>query len=186
MDITETLYAATREEWREWLASHHDEKTEIWLVSYRARINRPSVPYNDAVEEALCFGWIDSTRKKIDEERYAQRFTPRRSGSGYSQTNKERMARLLKSGMVIESVRASLPDARPEHYDIPPDILSALQANEDAWEFFRTTSPAYQRIRIAYVDHARSAPAEFEKRLMNLIDKSSRGKQFGYGIEDYF
>lgn len=186
MDITETLYVATRDEWREWLSAHHDEKSEIWLVSYRKVTGRPSVPYKDAVEEALCFGWIDSIRKGIDEDRYAQRFTPRRSESSVSQTNKERLARLIAQGKVIPSVVESLGNISPEDYEFPNDIVSALQRDEDAWEFLRTTSPSYQRIRIAYVDAARGRPAEFEKRLDHLIKRSAKGKQFGYGIEDYF
>ena len=180
------LYVPTREEWRVWLASHYDDKSEIWLVSYRKYTGRPSVAYNDAVEEALCFGWIDSTRKGIDSERYAQRFTPRRSGSAHSQTNKERLARLIAQGRVIPSVKADLTDVQPESYEIPDDIRSALVCREGAWAFFLTTSPAYQRIRAAYVDHARKRAAEFDKRLNNLVEKSAQGEQFGYGIEDYF
>lgn len=186
MDITETLYAATRPEWRDWLAVHYDEKTEIWLVSYRKATGRPSVPYNDAVEEALCFGWIDSTRKGIDQECYAQRYTPRRTGSSFSQLNKERLARLIARGQVIPSVLVDLADARAEDYEIPADIVSALKAHESAWTYFQTTSPSYQRIRAAYVDTARRRPGEFDKRLQYLVEMSAQEKQFGYGIEDYY
>ncbi len=186
MDITETLYVATREAWRDWLAAHYEEASEIWLVSYRKHTGRPSVPYNDAVEEVLCFGWIDSTRKGIDDDRYAQRFTPRRPGSGYSQTNKERMARLLDAGRVVSSVEESLEDVRPDAYRISDDILSALRADERAWAFFQTTSPSYQRIRAAYIDGARAQPEVFSKRRNRLIEMSARGKQFGHGIESYY
>lgn len=186
MTVTKTLYVPTRPEWRAWLAAHHEEEAEIWLVSYRKHTGRPSVPYNDAVEEALCFGWIDSTRKGLDGERYAQRFTPRRAGSSYSQTNKERLARLAARGQLHPSVEGELEAARPEAFEIPPDIRAALQDRDGAWAFFQTTSPAYQRIRAAYVDHARDRLAEFEKRLSNLVERSARGEQFGYGIEDYF
>lgn len=186
MDITETLYVATREAWRDWLAAHHEEAREIWLVSYRKHTGRPSVLYNDAVEEALCFGWIDSTRKGIDEERYAQRYTPRRPKSAYSQPNKERLARLLAQGRVLPSVAERLGDVRPEAFEIPDDILAALRADEAAWAFFRATSPSYQRIRAIYVDGARSRPEEFAKRLSRLVEMSAKGKQFGYGIESYY
>ena len=77
-------------------------------------------------------------------------------------------------------------DIRPENYEIPDDILSALQSNEEAWLFFLSTSPSYQRIRSAYIDSARKRPAEFIKRLDHLVDLSAKGKQFGYGIEDYY
>lgn len=180
------LYVTSREEWRDWLTANSDTKPEIWLISYLKHTGRPSVPYNSAVEEALCFGWIDSIRKGVDEERTAQRYSPRKPGSSYSQTNKERLARLLSAGKVIPSVVESLGDVRPENYQIPDDLLSALRANEEAWLFFLGTSPSYQRIRAAYIDGARDRPAEFKKRLDNLVDKSAKGKQFGYGIEDYY
>jgi uncharacterized protein YdeI (YjbR/CyaY-like superfamily) len=186
MEITETLYVTNREEWRDWLKANFDTKPEIWLISYLKHTGQPSITYNSAVEEALCFGWIDSIRKGVDDERTAQRYSPRKLGSSYSQTNKERLARLISEGKVIPSVMESLSDVRPEDYQIPSDILSALEENEDAWLFFLGTSPSYQRIRAAYIDVARKRPDEFKKRLEHLIDMSARGKQFGYGIEDYY
>ncbi|MEM1272085.1 MAG: YdeI/OmpD-associated family protein [Bacteroidota bacterium] len=186
MNVTETLYVSTRAAWRRWLERHHAAAAEIWLVTYRKHTGTPSIPYNDAVEEALCFGWIDSLRKGLDGERLVQRFTPRRPGSTYSQTNKERLARLGAGGQLHPSVEPDLAKARPETFEIPDDIRAALMAHEDAWAFFAGTSLPYQRIRAAYVDHARKRPAEFEKRLNHLVKKSAEGKQFGYGIEDYF
>lgn len=186
MDITETLYVSTREEWRAWLKAHHETKSEIWFVFYRKATGQPSVSYNDAVEEALCFGWIDGIRKKVDEDRYANRFTPRRPGSGYSQTNKERLARLAADGKVLPELDAVVKANRPEAFKIPEDIQAALKKREGAWAFFKGTSPSYQRIRAAYVDHARDRPEEFEKRLNNLVDKCARGVQTGYGIASYF
>lgn len=185
MKITETLYVATREAWRAWLAAHHEVKQEIWLVSYRKATGRPSLPYNDAVEEALCFGWIDGIRKGTADG-FAQRFTPRREGSPYSQPNKERLARLIAQGRVDPSVLARLGDVRPEAYEIPDDIASALRAEERAWSFFSATAPSYRRIRAAYVDAARGRPAEFQKRLRHLVAMSAQGKQFGYEIETYY
>ncbi|MDX1421389.1 MAG: YdeI/OmpD-associated family protein [Rubricoccaceae bacterium] len=186
MDITETLYVPTRAAWRAWLAAHHAEASEIWLVWYRVHTGRPSVPYNDAVEEALCFGWIDSVRKGLDDERYAQRYTPRRAGSAYSQLNQERLARLLSAGQVHPSVAAGLGEVRPEAFEIPEDIRAALEARPGAWAFFASASPAYQRIRAAYVDQARGRPDVFEKRLAHLVEASARGRRFGYGIEAYY
>lgn len=185
MDITQTLYVATREDWRAWLTAHYADASEIWLVSYRKRTGRPSVYYDEAVEEALCFGWIDSTRKGIDADRYAQRYTPRRPGAAYSQTNKERLARLLAAGKVHPAVASGLGDVRPEVYEIPDDIRSALKASVEAWAFFQSTPPPYQRIRAAYVDHGRSRPGEFERRLKNLVERSARGETFGYGIDAF-
>lgn len=186
VEISETLYVSTREDWRRWLEANHRSEHEIWLVSYRKDTGRPSLPYNAAVEEALCFGWIDSIRKGIDEEKYAQRFTPRGPASGYSQTNKERLGRLAAEGKVIPKVLGILEANRPEDYEIPKDIIAVLKSNKDAWAFFKTTSPPYQRIRAAYVDVARDRPGEFEKRLDHLVEKSANGKQFGYHIKDFY
>lgn len=186
MDITETLYVSTRADWRDWLAAYYDKKPVIWLISYLKRTGRPSIPYNTAVEEALCYGWIDGIRKSLDDDRSVQRFSPRKRGTNFSQTNKERLARMIGAGKVIPSVLETLGNVRPESFEIPADIVAALQTKEPAWAFFNSTSPSYQRIRAAYVDYARDRGEEFDKRLNNLIEKSAAGMQFGYGIEDYY
>lgn len=186
MEITETFYAPTREAWRAWLEANHREKDEIWLISYRKAAGMPGASYNDTVEEALCFGWIDSIRKSLGEDRLAQRFTPRRADSPYSRINLERLARLLEQGKVIPEVREALGHVRPEDYVLPDDILAALRANEAAWRNFRGFSAAYQRIRVAHVDQARGQADEFRRRLERLVRMSERGKQFGYGIQSYY
>ena len=106
--------------------------------------------------------------------------------SAYSQTNKERLARLIAQRHVIPSVLARLGEVRAEDYQIPDDILAVLQTDAAAWAFFQQTSPSYQRIRAAYVDTARHRPGAFEKRLKHLVAMSAQGKQFGYGIEAYY
>lgn len=180
------LYVKDRTAWRDWLAAHHAEATEVWLVAYRKETGRPSVAYSDAVEEALCFGWIDSTRRGLDAQRYAQRYTPRRPGSAYSQTNKERLARLAKQGLVTEAARADVERNRPEDYEPPADILDALRAYPQAWAFFQSTSPAYQRIRVAYVDTARGRGEEYDKRIRHLVAMCGKQKHIGYGIEAFY
>ena len=180
------LHVSTRPAWRDWLSRNHHVCDEVWLVSYRAPTEQQNLPYGDAVEEALCFGWIDSTRRTVDAERYAQRFTPRRPGSSFSQPNKERLAYLTAAGQVLTSVQDDLPDVRPDAFAVPDDIVDALRAEAGAWDFFGSMPPPYQRIRAAYVDAARRSPAAFEKRLRHLVQKSARGKAFGYGIERFF
>src|SRR5689334_13365691 len=97
MNIGKTLYAKNRMQWRSWLAKHHRSASEIWLVYYKKNSGKQRIPYNDAVEEALCYGWIDSTLKPIDKDRYAQRFSPRRKNSVLSEMNKERVRRLVRA-----------------------------------------------------------------------------------------
>ena len=186
MNVTETLYVPNREEWRDWPEEHYKSASEIWLVSYLKKTGKPSVPYNDAVEEALCFGWIDSIVKKLDQDRYAQRYTPRKTGSGYSQTNKERLKKLIEQGKVMPEVLAGLDEIGLEDFEYPADIVAALQENEQAWKNFQRYSGSYRRIRIAYIDVARNRPGEYEKRLAHLIKMTGQDKQFGRGIEDYY
>src|SRR2546430_8183879 len=97
MEIGTTLYVKGRREWRAWLARHHQTASEIWLIYYKKHTGKPRIPYDDAVEEALCYGWIDSIVMRVDEERTAQRFSPRRPKSFLSETNKERARRLIKA-----------------------------------------------------------------------------------------
>ena len=186
MRVTKTLYVTNRENWRNWLEEQYGSETEIWLVYYRKQAGKPRIPYNAAVEEALCFGWIDSTVKNLDQERYAQRYTPRKPRSRFSQTNKERLKKLIEQGKVMPEVLASLGDIGLEEFEYPADIMAAIRANEQAWENFQQYSGSYQRIRIAYVDGARNRSGEYEKRLNHLIRMTEQDKQFGFGIEDYY
>ena len=186
MEVTKTLYVSKRSEWRDWLKDHYENTGEIWLVNYLKKTGKPNVSYNDAVEEALCFGWIDSTVKKLDEDRSVQRYTPRKARSGYSQTNKERLKKLLRQGKLMPEVMAILDAIGLEDFEYPPDIMAALQENAQVWENFERYSGAYQRIRIAYIHNARGRPGEYEKRLAHLIKMTKRDKQFGHGIEDYY
>lgn len=186
MEITQTLYVTDRDDWRRWLAEHYRDEREIWLVYYRKESGKPRIPYGDAVKEALCFGWIDSQVKKMDGERFAQRFSPRKPGSSYSQTNKERLSKLLAEGRVMPEVAAQIGDLRVEDYEFPGDILDALKKTPRAWKHFQRYPGAYRRIRVAFVDAARKRPGEFEKRLNYLIEMCEQDKQFGYNIDEFF
>jgi len=108
MNVGKTLYVDSRSKWRKWLEKFHDKEKEIWLVFYRKNSGKPRISYNDAVEEALCFGWIDSIEKGIDDEKFAQRFTPRKPKSNLSDSNKERVKRLIKEGKMTKSGLAVL------------------------------------------------------------------------------
>lgn len=112
MDIGKTVYLTNRDDWRKWLKEHHTKEKEIWLIYYKKSTGKPTIEYNDAVEEALCFGWIDGIEKGIDEERFAGRFTPRRPKSNWSDSNKERMKKLIKTG---EMTKAGLAVFKTAH-----------------------------------------------------------------------
>jgi len=181
------VYFAERATWRAWLAENYDKEKEVWLIYPKKASGKPRIPYNDAVEEALCFGWIDSQAKRIDENTYAQRFSPRRPKSKYSQPNKERLRELVRRGMVLPEVQATLTEVLSEEFTIPEDILNEIKANKVAWANFQKFSPAYKRIRIAFIEGARNRPAEFSKRLSHFVEMTEKNKQFGFGgIKKYY
>jgi len=186
-DESKLLYVPSRKEWRAWLKKHHQSQTEVWLVYFKSHSGKARIPYNDAVEEALCFGWIDSTVKTIDEDRFAQRFSVRNPKTPYSQANKERLRELVKLGKVSKAVVATLGNLFDETFEIPPDILEAIKANPKVWKNFQGLSEPYVRIRIAFIDSARKRPDEFKKRLRYFIEMTERNKRFGFGgIEKYY
>jgi len=186
MNITKTLYVTDRKDWRAWLKKHYKSEKEIWLVYYRKHTGKPRIQYNDAVEEALCFSWIDSTVKKLDEERFAQKFSPRNPKSKYSQPNKERLRKLIAQKKVIKEVMEKLGNISLEKLQIPSDILKEIKNNKQAWKNFQKFSETYKRIRIAFIDGARSRPEELKKRLRYFIKMSEKNKLFGFGIKDYY
>jgi len=187
MEITKTLHVTNRKDWRKWLRQHYKTEKEIWLVYHKKETGKPRIVYNDAVEEALCFGWIDSTLKTLDENRSAQRFSPRKPKSKYSAANKERLRKLIKQRKVIKEVRETLGDILDEKFEVPKDILKAIKGNKEAWNSFQKFSDAYIRIRIGFIDGARKRPEEFKKRLRYFIKMTEKNKQYGFGgIEKHF
>jgi uncharacterized protein YdeI (YjbR/CyaY-like superfamily) len=187
MEITKTLYVVDRKDWRAWLRKNYRTEKEIWLVYYRKETGKPRIAYNEAVEEALCFGWIDSTLKTLDEQRTAQRFTPRKPGSSYSPANLERLRKLIKQRKVLKEIRESVRGLLKEEVEISDDILQAIRENKQAWTYFQRFSDAYKRIRIGFIEGARDRPREFEKRLRYFIRMTEKNKQYGFGgIEKYF
>jgi len=182
------LQVSERREWRDWLRRHHKSTKEVWLVFNKKHTGRPRVSYNDAVEEALAFGWIDSTVRTVDEDRYAQRFTPRRPGSPYSQSNLERLRAMARRSKVSKAVLVNLGGLlAAKALRVPPDILAAVKADPESWKNFRAFSNSYKRIRIGYIEGARDRPAEFAKRLRHFLEMTKKNRLFGYGgIEKHY
>ncbi len=184
----EPFYTSDRAVWRQYLEEHFETADEIWFVYPMKGSGEPGLSYNDAVEEALCFGWIDSIVKHIDPLHRAQRFTPRRKGSPYSRPNIERLIWLDARGMIHPKVRESVLPLIRAPYVFPADILDALRQDETVWENYQGFSEPYRRIRIAYIDAARDRPEEFQKRLSNFMEKTRKNMLIiGYGgIEKYY
>jgi uncharacterized protein YdeI (YjbR/CyaY-like superfamily) len=182
-----TLYITNRKDWRKWLEKNFDKEKEIWLVYPKKSSGKKRIIYNDAVEEALCFGWIDSTVKTLDKDNTIQRFTPRNPKSSYSQLNKERVKWLLGNNMIHASVLEKAKGIALEEFIFPKDIVEEIKKDKVAWKNYKAFSDIYKRIRIAYIDRVRKCPEEFGRRLKNFIDKTRKNKQIGFGgIEKYY
>lgn len=161
MEIRKTLYVTSREEWRAWLTEHYQSETKVWLIYYKKHTGRPRISYDHAVEEALCFGWIDSIGKRMGDEKFAQKFTPRRDHSKWSALNKRRLRKLIRQGRMIEAGLAKIDlamlseEAQAKQskgdlgdQDIPRFVKKALIANAKAWENFRSLTPSRRRAYI--------------------------------------
>lgn len=187
MDFGKTLYVENREKWHSWLSKNHKTESEIWLIYYYKKTGKPRISYDDAVMEALCFGWIDSILKKIDTERFAQRFSPRKPKSELSQMNKERIRELIKEKKMTEWGMKAIAHVfnektdRTDNFIIPLDILKKLKANKDAWEYFQKMPSSYQRIRIAYIEsRKRQSINMYKKSLDHFIEMTAKNKRIGF------
>jgi len=183
-----TKYFIDRQEWRSWLKTNFETENDIWLEYPLKKTERERILYNDAVEEALCFGWIDSTVKSLNEETTIQRFCKRRKKSSFSQPNKERLKWLFENGLIHDSIKNDVVKIIKEEFIFPKDIIDKLKSEKSTWNNYNKFSPAYQRIRIAYIESGRKRPEEFIKRLENFITKTRQNKLikgFG-GIDKYY
>ncbi len=173
------LDVSDRHAFRAWLERHHGTEPECWVHVRRGRpVDETSFWYLDAVEEALCFGWIDSTCKVIDGARM-QRFGPRRQGSPWTELNKERVRRLESLGMMTDAGRAALPAMGPRSFRVDKDVERALKAAR-CWTRLKGFPPLYQRVRAYNVAFYKDRdPAAFERALANLVSHTRRGEMFG-------
>jgi uncharacterized protein YdeI (YjbR/CyaY-like superfamily) len=188
MEITKTFYAKDRERWRTWLEKNHNKATEIWLVFYKKHTKRPSVPYVEAVEEALCFGWIDGISKRVDEEKYAQRFSPRKKNSPWSDLNRQRAKKMIDQGRMTDAglqqykLGADGPknwrDKLAGKFEIPGDLKKAIAANEKAQQYFQKLPEGYKKLCIGYVICAKR-PETREKRIRELVELTAKNKRLG-------
>jgi len=183
------LYLADRDQWRGWLSQYHARETGIWLVFYKKETGKPTISYEAAVEEALCFGWIDSIIKKLDETKYARKFTPRKDGSYWSALNKKRAAKMIKQGKMTEVGLAKIKaakktglwnrDGRPQiSSDVPPELAKALSRNRKAKENFDGLAASYRRHYIGWIATAKR-PETKKKRVTEAIALLEKGRRLG-------
>ena len=188
MTTDKILNIKTRTEWRNWLELNFNIEIEVWLVYAKKSTGEQRIQYNDAVEEALCFGWIDSTNKTLDNDHTIQRFTPRQTKSSYSQPNKERLKWLAENNLIHHSFLKTVQEIIAKEYVFPLDIIDEIKKDKTTWNNYLNFSEPYKRIRIAYIESARKRPDEVIKRLTHFIQKTRDNKLiagFG-GIDKYY
>ena len=165
MPTTDSMQAENRAEWRRWLTRHHRRNEGVWLVTFKKDSGHPNLPYNDAVEEGLCFGWVDSKPGKVDAKRSRLWFAPRKSGTGWSKTNKERIARLIAMGRMHASGLAKVAAAKAdgswtkldavEALEIPPDLAAALTRQAPAATHFAAFPRSVKRSILEWIMQAK-------------------------------
>ena len=188
MIAMKTLHVTERDEWRAWLQANGGSEKEIWLVFYKRHTGRKRLEYGDAVEEAICFGWIDSIIRRLDDERYAQKFTPRRQGSRWSDLNIARAKKMTAAGRMtpagsalVEPSRLRLPPAKPAataEEKVPAYFLAALAADEKARSFFSNLAPSYRRLYVRWVDSAKKEETR-RRRLAEALATLRAGRKLG-------
>lgn len=180
MEFRNLLPAQNRDELRQWLSENYDKEDKCWVVVKRGRpADNGTFWYMDAVEEAMCFGWIDSITKKMDNGITAQRLVPRRKNSLWSELNKERCRRMERSGRMTDAGRAALPDMPGKGFVVDRMILDALQGDAEIWENFQRFPALYQRVRIDTIQIKKKQPELFRSRLQKLLDNTKKGIMYG-------
>jgi uncharacterized protein YdeI (YjbR/CyaY-like superfamily) len=179
-----TFQAESVEQWRQWLVDHHDSESEVWLVFYKRHSGRASIAYEDALDAALCFGWVDSLVKRLDEERYARKFTPRKPDSRWSTGNRKRYAQLKASGRLTPAGLNRSPTERnyemprPSPSKVPRYIQEALRKHPAARSYFESLAPSYRRMYIGWIDSAKQQATKL-RRLDEAIGLLASGKKLG-------
>jgi uncharacterized protein YdeI (YjbR/CyaY-like superfamily) len=181
--VNATIDLRTRQQWRAWLAKNHASSPGIWLVRYKQHTGVESMPYDDVVCEALCFGWIDSLIKRLDDDRYAIKVTPRRQNSKWSEINRRRWHQLEADRLLAARGLAAAPTENryaptPKIPTLPGYIADALKKNVKAWRYFQTLAPTERRNFVMWIHTAKRLETR-ERRIRQSIQLLSRGKKLG-------
>ncbi len=186
LDTAEQVHCETRAQWRAWLAEHHTQPRGVWLVSWRTATGRPAVGYEPSVEEALCFGWVDSVARRLDDDRTMLYFAPRKKGSGWARTNKDRVARLEAAGLMADAGRAVVDAARAdgswtllddvENLVVPDDLAAAFDRHPGSRERWDAFPRSARRGMLEWLVQARTAPTR-ERRLERIAEGAARGER---------
>jgi uncharacterized protein YdeI (YjbR/CyaY-like superfamily) len=189
MKIGQKLLVTERAIWRAWLYQNHDTANEIWLVRYKKHTGKAALPYDDAVEEALCFGWIDGIIKRIDDEKYVIRFSPRRKNSVWSDLNRQRVLSMIDQKKMTSAGMRCVAEAKKngrweqlpspqEALEIPPDLAIALALNHQAKVNFDNLAPSYRKQFIIWIESARRQETR-QKRIIRTVIMTSKNQKPG-------
>jgi uncharacterized protein YdeI (YjbR/CyaY-like superfamily) len=186
-DLKPTFFVSAAK-FRQWLEKNHDKKAELLVGFYKKDLGKKSISYPEAVDEALCFGWIDGVRRRVDDESYCNRFSPRRPNSIWSVVNTKRMKELIDAGRVAEPGLAAFSNRDPKRTQLysfenrpkslEPSLEKRFRANKKAWQFFEQQPPGYKKIAIFFVMSAKQDETRV-RRLDQLISISSRNERLG-------
>ncbi len=186
MKEVETFCPASPQEWREWLQTHHAHKDSIWLVCYKKKTGVPTVTWSEAVDQALCFGWIDSQRKPVNDEVFMQLFTRRKANSGWSRINKDKIERLMQQELMHEAGCKAIETARQngswtlldevEEGLIPADLAEAFEQFPQAQSYFLTLSKTDKRAILLWLVMAKRTETR-QNRLAELLEPMSQGRK---------
>lgn len=184
------IYIDSKDEWRSWLERNYNTEDEVWLVFNKVETGQPSIPYEDAVEQALCFGWIDSLIKKLNENQYARKFTPRRADSKWSVSNIKRVEKMIKAGLMtphglklVETAKRKgtwdEPVQKPRlDIKIHPDFVEALKEHPAAQKTFDDLSATHQKQYITWIGVAKRDQTR-ARRISESIELLTQGKELG-------
>lgn len=184
-----TLYIKDRNEWREWLEKNYNSKSEIWLIYYKKHSGKPRIPYDDAVEEALCFGWIDSLVKTINDEKYMQKYTPRKKNSVWSEYNVKRCDKMIKEGKMTPAGLKLIEEAKKngkwdlayttkKMFEMPENLKAALKKNKIAWENFNNFASSYRNNYIHWIINAKREETK-NKRIQEVVRRAALNQKPG-------
>ena len=179
----ETVDIRTRKEWRAWLRKHHQSSPGVWVISHKEHTGVPSLAYEDLVREALCFGWIDSLIKRLDDERYARKVTPRKPASKWSALNRQRWAELNAAGLLEAAGQEAAPTQntyapKPVIPELPAYIAKAFKANAKAWSFFQTLPHRERRNFVVWI-HVAKREETRERRMREAVRLLARREKLG-------
>jgi uncharacterized protein YdeI (YjbR/CyaY-like superfamily) len=179
----ETLYTANRDDWRAWLEKNHNTEREVWLIYYKKHTGKSTIPYEEAVEEAICFGWIDTKVKRLDEERYAQKYTPRRPRSKWNKNNIERAKKMIQSGRMTESGLKIFNERQEydvivETLEIPPDLRNELETNKTSHKNFLSFAPSYRKTYITWINSSKKQETR-DSRIIKVVGYAEKNIKQG-------